>query len=195
MTGMNWTNYIVEMDYCEIGANGWIGMLYRVKEPFSFQKTGINFNGATSLYGFTGTAAAPQWQHNTAAPNKITQNKVIPTEGEPLRMKIVVNGQSATLYAARYNADGTVNAYQELTSASNLYAKHTAGSIGLMLCSGQANHKAAWIDNVVVSRYDAGEIIPDEQKFTVTYVADGVTVDTFTVTAGDSVSAVPAVPA
>ena len=195
MTGMNWTNYIVEMDYCEIGANGWIGMLYRVKEPFSFQKTGINFNGATSLYGFTGTAAAPQWQHNTAAPNKITQNKVIPTEGEPLRMKIVVNGQNATLYAARYNADGTVNAYQELTSASNLYAKHTAGSIGLMLCSGQAKHKAAWIDNVVVSRYDAGEIIPDEQKFTVTYVADGVTVDTFTVTAGDSVSAVPAVPA
>ena len=195
MTGMNWTNYVVEMDYCEIGANGWIGMLYRVKEPFSFQKTGINFNGATSLYGFTGTAAAPQWQHNTAAPNKITQNKVIPTEGEPLRMKIVVNGQSATLYAARYNADGTVNAYQELTSASNLYAKHTAGSIGLMLCSGQAKHKAAWIDNVVVSRYHAGEIAPEIEKFTVSYVADGVTVDTFTVNAGGSVSAVPAVPA
>ena len=194
MTGMNWTDYIVEMDYCEIGATGWIGMLYRVGGPFSFQKTGINFNGVTSLYGFTGSATAPQWHHNTA-PNKITQTNVVPTEGEPIRMKIVVNGQSATLYAALYNDDGTVNEYTQIMSVSNLYSGHTTGSIGLMLCSGQTNLKAAWIDNVVVSRYDAGEVMPEEETFTVTYVADGVTVDILTVNAGGSVSAVPAVPA
>ena len=194
MTGMNWTDYVVEMDYCEIGATGWIGMLYRVKEPFSFQKTGINFNGTTSLYGFTGTAAAPQWQHNSGD-NKITQTKVVPTEGQPLRMKIVVHGQSSTLYAATYNADGTVNPYTEIMSADNLYSGHTVGSIGLMLCSGQSKLKAAWIDNVVVSRYDAGEIIPEEERFAVTYVADGVTVETFTVNSGDSVPSVPEVPA
>lgn len=193
MTGMNWTNYIVEMDYCEIGANGWTGMLYRVEKPFSFQKTGIKFDGTASLYGFTGSATAPQWHHNSTANQAASAVK--PVEGKPMRMKIVVNGQSATLYAALYNDDGTVNEYTQIMSASNLYSGHATGSIGLMLCSGQTNLKAAWIDNVVVSRYDAGEIMPEEETFTVTYVADGVTVDTFTVNAGGSVSAVPAVPA
>ncbi len=193
MTGMNWTNYIVEMDYCEIGANGWTGMLYRVGAPFSFQKTGIKMDGTASLYGFTGSATAPQWHHNSTANQAASPVK--PSDGKPMRMKIVVNGQSATLYAALYNDDGSLNEYTEIMSASNLYEGHSTGSVGLMLCSGQTNHKAAWIDNVVVSRYDAGEILPDEETFTVTYVADGVTVDTFTVSAGGSVSAVPAVPA
>lgn len=185
--GMNWTDYIVEMDLC--ASADWIGLIHRASGENNFQKAGVNISGSTSLYGYTGVGV---WQHNTAAPYKGTTT-VKPVANQTYRLRVTVVGQSATLEIAFYDVNNNLGEYTQVLSASPLYSGHTKGSVGFML-NQNANLKA-WIDNVVVSRYNAGEIMPEEEKYTVTYVADGVTVDSLTVNAGGSVSAVPAVPA
>ena len=184
--GMNWTDYVVEMDLCT--SADWIGMLHRVGGENNFQKAGVNIGGGTSLYGYTGVGI---WQHNSGV-NKGTST-VKPVANQTYRLRVTVVGQSATLDIALYDANNILGDYTQVLSASNLYAEHTKGSVGFML--NQNTNLKAWIDNVVVSRYDAGEIIPEEEQFTVTYVAEGVTVDTFTVNSGDNVPSVPEVPA
>ena len=165
--GLNWTDYTVEMDVAT--SADWVGMIYRASKPSFFQKTGVTLAGATSLYGYT---APGVWKHNGTTNKGTTTIK--PTANEPIRLKIEVSGQSAKLYAALYNADGSLNPYTQVLSADNLYAEHTNGSVGLMLKSG--SKLKAWIDNVVVSRgADRMAAAPAEQ-FLVSYVADGKTV-------------------
>lgn len=148
--GMNWTDYIVEMDLCT--SADWIGMLHRVGGENNFQKAGVNIGGGTSLYGYTGVG---KWQHNTAAPYKGTTT-VKPSANQVYRLRVTVVNQEATLEIALYDANGVLGEYTQVLNASGLYEKHTKGSVGLML-NNNGNLKA-WIDNVVVSRYHTGEI-------------------------------------
>ena len=184
--GLNWTDYTVEMD---IGTSAdWIGMIYRATKPSFFQKAGVDISGRASLFGYT---APGVWKHNGDT-NKVTPCGVAIKANETFRMKVEVSGQSAKLYAALYNADGTLNPYTQVFSADNLYAEHTTGSVGLMLKSG--SKLKAWIDNVVVSRgADRMAAAPTEQ-FLVSYVADGKAVYSCAVNSGESVANIPAVP-
>ena len=153
--GMNWTDYIVEMDLCT--SADWIGMLHRVGGENNFQKAGVNIGGGTSLYGYTGVG---KWQHNTAAPYKGTTT-VKPSANQIYRLRVTVVNQEATLEIALYDANGVLGEYTQVLNASGLYEKHTKGSVGLML-NNNGNLKA-WIDNVVVSRYHAGENIQNTE--------------------------------
>jgi len=154
--GMNWTDYIVEMDLCT--SADWIGMLHRVGGENNFQKAGVNIGGGTSLYGYTGVG---KWQHNTAAPYKGTTT-VKPSANQTYRLRVTVVNQEATLEIALYDANGVLGEYTQVLNASGLYEKHTKGSVGLML-NNNGNLKA-WIDNVVVYRYHAGEIIQNAEQ-------------------------------
>ena len=183
--GLNWTDYTVEMDVAT--SADWVGMIYRASKPSFFQKTGVTLAGATSLYGYT---APGKWQHNGTSNKGTTTIK--PAANEPIRLKVEVSGQSAKLYAALYNADGTLNPYTQVLCADNLYAEHTNGSVGLMLKSG--SKLKAWIDNVVVSRGADRMATSDTQQYLVTYVADGKTVYSCAVNSGESVANIPAVP-
>ena len=183
--GLNWTDYTVEMD---VGTSAdWVGMIYRASNPSFFQKTGVTLAGATSLYGYT---APGKWQHNGTTNKGTTTIK--PAANEPIRLKVEVSGQSAKLYAALYNADGTLNPYTQVLSADNLYAEHTSGSVGLMLKSG--SKLKAWIDNVVVSRGADRMAASNTQQYLVSFVAEGKTVYSCAVNSGESVANIPAVP-
>ena len=183
--GMNWTDYTVEMDVAT--SADWVGMIYRVSGESFFQKTGVTIAGATSLYGYT---APGVWKHNSGVYKGTTTIK--PAANEPIRLKLTVQGQSATLSAALYNDDGSLNAYTEVLSADNLYEEHTTGSVGLMLKSG--SKLKAWIDNVVVSRGADRMATSDTQQYLVSFVADGKTVYSCAVDSGESVANIPAVP-
>ena len=98
--GLNWTDYTVEMDVAT--SADWVGMIYRASAPSFFQKTGVTLAGATSLYGYT---APGVWKHNSGANKGTTTIK--PAANEPIRLKLTVQGQSATLSAALYNDDGS----------------------------------------------------------------------------------------
>ena len=185
-TGMNWTDYTVEMDVCT--SADWVGMLYRVSGESFFQKTGVNISGTASLYGYT---APGVWKHNSGD-NKLASSPIKPVANEPIRLKITVSGQSATLYAALYGDDGSLNAYTQIMSADNLYEEHTTGSVGLMLKSG--SKLKAWIDNVVVSRGADRMATSDTQQYLVSFVADGKTVYSCAVNSGESVVNIPNVP-
>ena len=183
--GMNWTDYTVEMDVAT--SADWVGMIYRVSGESFFQKTGVTIAGATSLYGYTAPGA---WKHNSGANKGTTTIK--PAANEPIRLKLTVQGQSATLSAALYNDDGSLNTYTEVLSADNLYEEHTTGSVGLMLKSG--SKLKAWIDNVVVSRGADRMATSDVQQYLVSYVADGKTVYSCAVNSGEAVANIPNVP-
>jgi len=148
-TGLNWTDYTVEADYCIKTSTGWQGLLYRAVSGTSAQKAGIAISNKNkvSLNGFT---AKGSWANNVSGTNTGIIAVDPPVKDEVFRMKVVVNGNSSELWTARYGSDGKLGEYTKQMAISNIPDAHLSGSVGMMLSSGAKS--AFWIDNVTVSR-------------------------------------------
>jgi len=142
--GSTWGNYTVEADFCyETDNKGWGGLLYNVQSGTKFQKGSISLSGSAALNG-----RDSGWSNDTAD-NKVTM-ETAPAVGEPFRMKIDVEGRTATLSYAMLNGDGTKKTdYIQLLTIDNIPADAQTGSVGFMTSSGSLS--SFWVDNILVT--------------------------------------------
>ncbi len=149
--GTAWENYTLEADFgyaSDNGGNGWGGMLYNVKTEKKFQKGAITPAGAASLNGYDGN-----WSNNNSETSSApTKNHHTMTSGapgnEPFRMRICVYGETAALYYAMLNEDGTrKTSYVHVMTIDNIPANAREGSIGFMT-SAWGNIGSFWVDNI-----------------------------------------------
>ena len=177
--GMNWSNYTVEADISYNTDNaGWAALAYNVHSDTKWQKASVSTTGSVGLNGYNGN-----WTNNDSKLNKTTLTNMGITntaaKGQ-MRFKISVKNTSATLWIAQYT-DGVLGNWSNGFTINNIYEDAQNGSIGLMSSNGSLG--SIVVDNIKVYK-----------QFTVTYVADGVTVGTFQVAGGESVPSVPEVP-
>ena len=146
-----WKNYTLEADFCyesNNATNGWGGMLYNVQSATKFQKGAITPIGAASLNGYDGN-----WSNNnTESSSAPTKNHHTMTSGapgkQPFRMKICVYGETAALYYAMLNEDGTRKTkFIHVMTIDNIPANAREGSIGFMT-SAWGNYGSFWVDNI-----------------------------------------------
>ena len=177
--GLDWSNYTVEADISYNTDNvGWAALAYNVHSDTKWQKASVSTAGSVGLNGYN-----KNWTNNDAKLNKTTlENMGLATAAAKgqMRFKISVKNTSATLWIARYT-DGVLGNWSNGFTINNIYEDAQNGSIGFMTSNGSLG--SIVIDNIKVYK-----------PFTVTYVADGVTVGTFEVNNGESVPSVPEVP-
>jgi len=149
--GTAWENYTLEADFCyesNNATNGWGGMLYNVQSATKFQKGAITPAGAATLNGYDGN-----WTNNNAENSSApTKNHHTMTSGapgkQPFRMKICVYGETAALYYAMLNEDGTRKTqFVHVMTIDNIPANARKGSIGFMT-SAWGNYGSFWVDNI-----------------------------------------------
>ena len=155
--GYNWTNYVVESDFTYVSESnnaGWAGLLFRSKNIDNFWKGSV-YPDNTSAQPVLNSQAGGSWYNNT-------DNKAVYLlgYGETVRMRIVVNEKTATLYAAKYK-DGVLGEWTKiLTTASEdkFAGVHMQGTVGIIVGgSNDAKEKHIYIDNLTVSRIEGAD--------------------------------------
>ena len=149
--GENWKNYILEADYCYLDDNaGWGGILYNVMlEGKRYQKAGIGLDGnyTATLNGMGENGA---WTNNNTAVNHYQMKNSgleLPAKNKPFRLKVAVYENTATLYYAFLNEDGSMkSAYTKIMSISNIPDNNQYGTIGFMTSNG--SYASCWVDNI-----------------------------------------------
>ena len=153
--GSNWKNYTVEADFCYNEDNsGWGGILYNVQESGKkYQKGGISITGDATLNGM-GTNGI--WTNNnmpdSTEPTKnhydMNGKLEVPAVGQPFRMKISVYNETAALYYALLNDDGTMKTpFKYIMTVDNIPINNRMGTIGFMT-SAWNNNASFWVDNI-----------------------------------------------
>lgn len=140
--GSTWGNYTVEADITYLANTGWAGMLFNAQSGTKFQKASLSMANRAAVNGYNNG-----WVNDVNNVNKKNYTTGL-SVNQPYRMKIEVNGRNATLYYAIYNADGTLPAYTEVMSISNIPSDQLTGSVGFMTSSGAFCSIA--VDNIVV---------------------------------------------
>lgn len=146
---VHWDNYVVEADVCQTNTEGWGSLLYRVQGLDSFQSGGLQANGTASLKGYW-----HDWVNN-GEDNGIYHSRATGAEVAPntvRRLKIVVQGNTADLYAASYTDDDNTKSlgdWQYLLSINDVADHHATGSVGFLVAEGAEY----WIDNLDVYEY------------------------------------------
>ena len=158
LTDGEWTNYTLEADICyesDTHSSGWAGMIYNVQSEKSFQKAGLNPNKKYSLNGKVNGS----WKNNTEGINTGFKlgDDVSFGEQVPFRLKVVTYDNSAILYYALLNSDGTMKTdYERILTIDNIPAETRSGSIGFMTST--TNKASFWVDNIKVSETAASDL-------------------------------------
>lgn len=150
--GQSWGNYILEADFCYTEDNtGWGGMLYNVQSGEKFQKVGISLTGSATVNGYDG-----DWTNNSSSLNQMSlksEGLTIPQNGDPFRMKVVVENKTASFYYAMLSSDGSMQSdFIFLKQIDNIPANAQTGSIGFMTSGGMRG--SFWVDNIKCYSYD-----------------------------------------
>ena len=153
MGGEMWGYYTVEADICHTAeSENWVGLNYYVQSGTKWQKASLKKNGEAKVNGYEdGTwvndGNANGYTHVTTVQEFATTNL---TENDVLRMKIVVNGKTSTMYYARYTdyTNGVLGEWKEVLTINSIPASSQTGSVGLVTGS----NGGAWIDNLKVTR-------------------------------------------
>ncbi len=149
--GEEWKNYTLEADFCYTANNsskGWGGMLYNVQSATKFQKGGMTPAGDATLNGYDGN-----WSNNNlASSTEPTKNHYTMSSGAPVyapfRMKIEAYNETASLYYAFLNEDGTrKTSYIHIMTIDNIPADARCGSVGFMTSSFSTTG-SFWVDNI-----------------------------------------------
>ena len=160
--GYRWTNYVLESDltYVQESNNvGWAGLLFRANDIDNFWKGAVNIPTDSSKgQGSLNCQLSGAWYQNTNHTATYPDGPL--TYGETVRLRIVVNEKTASLYAAKY-VGGTLGewTYVMTTASENKFADaHMTGTVGLIV-GGSTDKKEnhIYIDNLTVSRIQGAD--------------------------------------
>ena len=145
--GATWGNYTVEADITylsDTADNSWLGLAYNVQSADTLQKGTLNVNKGVFLNGRRDGI----WCNDVDNVNTFrTQTSGI-GKNQTFRLKIQVYDKTAVMYRACYEEDGTLDAYQQILSISNIPADCMTGSVGFMTSLQQLSAK---VDNIKVT--------------------------------------------
>ena len=149
--GEMWGYYTVEADVAHAeGSKNWIGLSYYNQSAIKWQKGSIKVGGEAKLNGYDNTNGGT-WCNDVTAVNATNIADVAANNlkiDEPFRLKIVANGKKASMYYARYDADGNPGEYTHVITIDNIPASSQSGGVGIVTGSGGA----MWMDNLKVTR-------------------------------------------
>ncbi|MBR2371003.1 MAG: hypothetical protein IKA82_03165 [Clostridia bacterium] len=174
--GYNWTNYVVESDFTYIqdaNNNGWAGLMFRSTDIDNFYKGAISASGAEAETAVLNCQSSGSWFNNDGRIVPYVGGKL--DYGEKIRMRIIVNEASASLYVAHYIGD-TLGEWKLATKAdgeSFFAGVHMTGTIGIIVGgSNDSKEKHICVDNITVSRIEGADRVQQGVNAADIYVPD-----------------------